>query len=184
PIQEYGAGAADVVRPALDALAEVSPDFSIHPKLASSWKPVTPKEWHFTIRPGVTFHDGKPLTADDVVSTFELALGPNSAGLSAFETILSSGNVEKVNSTTVALHPDQLRAPAIGHLRPQPELLGQAKALSRWLARHVLRGPAADAPSPPGRERGHRARHSVHRDHSPEVKREPQDRQTAALRIS
>jgi peptide/nickel transport system substrate-binding protein len=104
PIEEYGAGAADVVRPALDALAQVSPDFSIHPQLASSWKPVTPKEWHFTIRSGVTFHDGTPLTADDVVSTFELALGPNSSGLSAFETVLSSGHVEKVNSTTVAFH--------------------------------------------------------------------------------
>jgi ABC-type transport system substrate-binding protein len=47
--------------------------------------------WTFKIRPGVTFHDGRPLTADDVVYTYKLQANPkNSANaLSAFAGVLS-----------------------------------------------------------------------------------------------
>jgi len=32
--------------------------------------PTSPSEWIIRLRPGITFHDGKPLTADDVIYTF------------------------------------------------------------------------------------------------------------------
>ena len=40
------------------------------PVLAKSWKQVSPTVLEVQIREGVTFHDGKELTADDVVYTF------------------------------------------------------------------------------------------------------------------
>ncbi len=45
------------------------------PCLATSWKPdpANPKRWVFTLREGVTFHDGKPLTAADVVFSYDRA---------------------------------------------------------------------------------------------------------------
>jgi peptide/nickel transport system substrate-binding protein len=35
------------------------------------------KEWIIKLRPGITFHDGKPLTADDVIFTFRRIKGGN-----------------------------------------------------------------------------------------------------------
>jgi peptide/nickel transport system substrate-binding protein len=40
---------------------------AIVPGLATSWQQTGPLTWRFTLRPGVRFHDGSPLTADDVV---------------------------------------------------------------------------------------------------------------------
>ncbi|NIA70645.1 ABC transporter substrate-binding protein [Pelagibius litoralis] len=41
----------------------------LKPGLATSWKPTDDTTWEFTLRQGVTFHDGSPFTARDVVYT-------------------------------------------------------------------------------------------------------------------
>src|SRR5260221_13479395 len=46
-------------------------DLSIIPALRSSWEANVPTAWHFNLRRGVLLHDGKPLTADDVVFCVE-----------------------------------------------------------------------------------------------------------------
>jgi peptide/nickel transport system substrate-binding protein len=49
------------------------------PALALAWKPVSDTVWEFKLRPNVTFQDGSPFTAEDVVFTFERAAKvPNS----------------------------------------------------------------------------------------------------------
>lgn len=47
------------------------PDFKPSPGLAVSWTAVDPTTWEFRLRPGVTFSDGSPLTAEDVVFSFD-----------------------------------------------------------------------------------------------------------------
>ena len=53
-------------------------DLSLMPALAESWEVVEPTVWRFHLREGVTFHNGEPFTADDVVFSIERVRGPNS----------------------------------------------------------------------------------------------------------
>ncbi len=51
---------------------------AIVPGLATEWKQTGPLTWRFKLRPGVKFHDGTPLTADDVVFSMQRAKEPTS----------------------------------------------------------------------------------------------------------
>ena len=48
---------------------------ALKPGLATSWSsdPANPKRWNFQLREGVKFHDGKALTADDIVFSYDRA---------------------------------------------------------------------------------------------------------------
>lgn len=49
------------------------------PHLAESFEPADgAKKWIFKVRKGATFHNGKTVTADDIVATFNYHLGPDS----------------------------------------------------------------------------------------------------------
>ncbi|WP_237214159.1 ABC transporter substrate-binding protein [Falsiroseomonas oryziterrae] len=53
----------------------------IRPQLAESWRLISDTEWEFRLRRDVTWHDGRPFTADDVLFTLERAPNvPNSPG--------------------------------------------------------------------------------------------------------
>jgi peptide/nickel transport system substrate-binding protein len=43
------------------------------PALAQTWTPLDDRTWEFRLRPDVTFHDGSPFTAEDVVFSIERA---------------------------------------------------------------------------------------------------------------
>jgi len=56
-------------------------DMKVVPDLAVSWRTIDDTHWEFKLRPGVVFQDGTPLTADDVVFTYERARSvPNAPG--------------------------------------------------------------------------------------------------------
>ena len=75
--------------------------------LATKWTPSKGGAvWTFTLRPNVKFHDGSPMTADDVVYTFQQLSDPKNASnaLSTFTGVLKPEGVVKVDSATVAFH--------------------------------------------------------------------------------
>lgn len=55
---------------AYEGLTRYDKDYKVEPSLATSWQQISPTQWRFNLRRGVTFHDGSPMTADDVVFSF------------------------------------------------------------------------------------------------------------------
>jgi len=60
-----------------ESLLRLNPDWTLSPGLATSFTHPTPNTWVYEIRQGVTFHDGTPLTAADVVASMKRHLDPN-----------------------------------------------------------------------------------------------------------
>ncbi len=90
-------------------LAISAGDLRLRPVLAESWKPNQDGSvWTFKLRQGVKFHNGKTMTADDVVATIDRLADPKSASnaLSAFSGVLSKGGTKKVDDYTVEFHLD------------------------------------------------------------------------------
>jgi peptide/nickel transport system substrate-binding protein len=74
------------------------------PVLAESWSPNSKADiWTFKIRQNVKFHNGQPLTADDVVYTFKLLTNPKAPNPTLAGVLVPSG-VQKVDDHTVAFH--------------------------------------------------------------------------------
>jgi peptide/nickel transport system substrate-binding protein len=63
-----------------DGLVTRDPDGVVQPQLASSWTMPDDRSYVFQLRQGVSFHNGDPLTADDVVFTFQRILAKDGVG--------------------------------------------------------------------------------------------------------
>ncbi len=60
-----------VLRSLFDGLVTRTPDGKVVPELAESWSRQAPDTFEFTLRSGVVFHNGDPLTAQDVKLSLE-----------------------------------------------------------------------------------------------------------------
>jgi peptide/nickel transport system substrate-binding protein len=84
-------------------------NLTLEPRVAQSWSANADSTlWTFKIRKGITFHDGKKLTAADVVATFDRLADPanKSNALSVFKGLLQKGNTKKVDDYTVTFQLD------------------------------------------------------------------------------
>jgi peptide/nickel transport system substrate-binding protein len=57
-----------------DRLAFLSPDLQPIPWAAESWRQVDERTWDVTLRAGMQFHDGHPVTIDDLKFTFDFLM--------------------------------------------------------------------------------------------------------------
>jgi peptide/nickel transport system substrate-binding protein len=73
-------------------------DYKIVPWLATSWSQPDPLTWRFKLRPGVKFHDGTVMTADDVVFSVVRSLHPLSQLKISVQGVASA---KKVDDLTV-----------------------------------------------------------------------------------
>lgn len=86
-----------------DCLTEVAADGKLKGELAESWEPsADAKTWTFNLRKGVTFHNGKDFTADDVIASLNLHTAKDAK--SAAKPIVSSiVEMKKMNSHQVQM---------------------------------------------------------------------------------
>ncbi|MEP6964005.1 MAG: ABC transporter substrate-binding protein, partial [Polaromonas sp.] len=61
-----------------EALVRFSDKVQIEPALAESWSSVSPTVWRFKLRHNVKFHNGEPMTADDVIFSWQRVQTPGS----------------------------------------------------------------------------------------------------------
>ncbi len=109
PVSTANAGGLLMLMQTGEFLIRDTPDLTLRPALALSWKPNDDGSvWTFALRPGVKFHNGKTMTAADVVATIDRLANPKngSNALSAFRGVLSVGGTKKVDDLTVAFHLD------------------------------------------------------------------------------
>jgi len=99
-----------------------SKTFKPEPQLASSWKLLTPTQMRFTLRSGVKFSDGSPLTADDVVYSLTRAMAKTSNYAVYAEGI---DKVVKVDANSVDI---MLKAPTPTLVNQLTELRIMSKA--------------------------------------------------------
>ncbi len=80
-----------------------------HPQLFRKWEASEDaKEWTFYLQEGVTFNNGKPFNADDVMWNFMHWLDPDvGSSMRAKLDYLSPTGVEKVDDYTIKLHLDR-----------------------------------------------------------------------------
>jgi peptide/nickel transport system substrate-binding protein len=107
PVTVADQGGLDMLAQTGEYLCLSDQHLKLQPVLAESWSAnSTADVWTFKIRQNVKFHNGSPLTADDVVYTYKLHTNPKngSSALSAFGGVLVPDGVTKVDASTVAFH--------------------------------------------------------------------------------
>jgi len=149
PVTLYDGSSAAAVQQVNEYLNRMLPGYELKPILAESWEAdETAKAWTFRLRQGVTFNDGSPMTADDVVYSFDLLTDPESQSqaLSNFATILSPGNVEKVDDLTVVFHLDRAYADfpyMAGQANYNAYILKRGYEIGSWSKNPIGTGPFA-----------------------------------------
>ena len=91
-----------------NALLGWDADYQIMPLLATEWSAnADASVWTVKLRDGVVFHDGTPMTADDVVYSYQRIIDPKSPKMGASQLgLLSMSGIRKVDATTIEFHLD------------------------------------------------------------------------------
>ncbi len=98
-----------------NGLLRLTPESELELDLARSYEEVSPTHYRFFLRPGVSFHHGRPVTADDVKFTYETIMDPGSASprASSFEMV---SEIKVVDPTTIEFFLSRPYAPFLVNL--------------------------------------------------------------------
>jgi peptide/nickel transport system substrate-binding protein len=96
-----------------EGLVAFDSQLRLQPALAASWENPNDLTWRFRLRPGIHFHDGRPLGADDVVASLERARNHPRSGVSNF--LVGVVEIRKLDPATIEIVTE----------RPSPVLLNK-----------------------------------------------------------
>ena len=86
-----------------EGLVRAAPDLSLQPALASSWQHnADATAWEFRLRDGVTWHDGKPFTADDVIYSMHWMAKPGNGSQGSVANV-DLARLKRKSATTVVI---------------------------------------------------------------------------------
>lgn len=105
PAASFGLVDEQVASLVFDTLLSMDADGNIGPNLATEWEWVSDTEMKLTLRTDAKFHDGTPVTADDVVASLNRLMQPGSETL-AKAILLTSGEAS-AEGDVVTVRTDQ-----------------------------------------------------------------------------
>ena len=116
PILAQGQTDQDISRLVFSGLYKVSPQGALIPDLAASAIQISPDQKTYTVRlkPNLKWHDGQPITADDVVFTIEAIQNPNYK--SPFNSEWKNITVQELDSLTVQFTNTTVSSPFVTNL--------------------------------------------------------------------
>ncbi|MEX7694384.1 ABC transporter substrate-binding protein [Enterobacter hormaechei] len=88
----------NIISDLFDGLVSVSPAGEIQPRLAEKWENKDNTVWTFHLRPGITWSDGTPITAEDIVWSWQRLVDPKTVSPYASYP----GSMRIVNGTDIA----------------------------------------------------------------------------------
>lgn len=94
------AGVSPYYTDIFEPLIWASKDMKKEPWLATSWEAIDETTWVFTLREDVTFHNGKPMTADAVKFSFDERLTAGGGWAQSWLHVTPEG-VTKIDDTTI-----------------------------------------------------------------------------------
>lgn len=106
-------------------LARYDESLNVIPMAATSWDFVDDTTVKFNLRPGITFHNGEELTADDVKFSIEAHLDP-AQGSGTRARLEAIDNVEVIDKYTAIVHLKEPYAPLIDVLIDRVPILPQS----------------------------------------------------------
>jgi peptide/nickel transport system substrate-binding protein len=105
-------GAADIQALIFDGLVRIGPNGLPEPALAQNWiLDETGQVYTFELRNGITWHDGEPITSDDVLFTIRVIQGPAFTGNPALRAIWRNALIDSIDQQTVMVRLDAPFAP-------------------------------------------------------------------------
>jgi peptide/nickel transport system substrate-binding protein len=107
---------AAVLSNVYDGLTEFDRESKLVPALAAEWTNPDDRTWVFRLRPGVKFHDGRALSAADVVFSLERARRHPGSGLASF--LVEVESVREVDPSTVEVRTARPFAALLAKLSP------------------------------------------------------------------
>ncbi len=103
PAMQPAAAVSEVVwENIFEGLTRFDPTGKIVPGLALSWTRDNPNQYTFKLRPGVKFHDGKPMTSADVKFSFERNAAPDSTNKRK-RVFVNFASVDAIDPLTVRI---------------------------------------------------------------------------------
>ena len=126
-----------------DPLVDVTNDSKFVPALAESWRAVNNTTWRFTLRKGVTFHDGTPFNADSVLYTLRRV--KDNAKLSSPSSTRTSSRWRRTATTRSSVTSKRPFGSLPAHLTMLGMLPPSAAARTRRRSSRSRSGPARSA---------------------------------------